>query len=175
MAKKKSRASRGADRKNGLGMTSMIDVVFLLLIFFMCATKFKVPEGSLRSFLPRERGQSVAPATLSLGCRLTLEFDEQTGQVICVADQKLVPPQTDTDRWGDFERHRDRPGPDLDFVKEHLELRKSTYTGQSDQGLPVVIEFEERVPYKYVVDLLDTCAKVDIEDIGFAVPEEVLE
>ena len=30
-----------------LKMTSMIDVVFLLLIFFIVAAKFRVPEGEL--------------------------------------------------------------------------------------------------------------------------------
>lgn len=175
MAKKESRASRAADQKSELDMTSMIDVVFLLLIFFMCATKFKIPEGALRSFLPRDRGQSSSSPTLSRGCRLTLQFDENTQDVTCYADEKLVPPQADTSLWGDFEHHRGRPGPDIDFVEQHLEMRKSTYTGFGDKGLPVVIDFGEKVPYKYVIDLLNACAKVDIQDIGFAAPEVPLE
>ncbi len=36
--------------------TSMIDVVFLLLIFFMCASQFRTVEKSLDSLLPRNRG-----------------------------------------------------------------------------------------------------------------------
>ena len=36
-----------------LNMASMIDVVFLLLIFFMCTSSFARPERSLPSRLPR--------------------------------------------------------------------------------------------------------------------------
>ena len=46
-------------------MTPMIDVVFLLLIFFMLATKFKMPEGTLRSYLPKNRGESNSRPMLS--------------------------------------------------------------------------------------------------------------
>jgi len=39
-----------------MDMTSMIDVTFLLLIFFMCTLKFKTLEGRLSAFLPKDRG-----------------------------------------------------------------------------------------------------------------------
>ena len=35
-------------------MTPMIDVVFLLLIFFMCTLKFKTLEGKLAAYLPHD-------------------------------------------------------------------------------------------------------------------------
>ena len=34
----------------------MIDVVFLLLIFFICTMKFKVLEGKLATVLPKDVG-----------------------------------------------------------------------------------------------------------------------
>ena len=37
-------------------MTPMIDVVFLLLIFFMCTLRFKTLEGKLAAYLPRDAG-----------------------------------------------------------------------------------------------------------------------
>ena len=37
-------------------MTPMIDVVFLLLIFFMCTLKFKTLEGKLSAYLPKDVG-----------------------------------------------------------------------------------------------------------------------
>jgi biopolymer transport protein ExbD len=36
--------------------TAMIDVVFLLLVFFMCTLKFKTLEGKLATYLPKDRG-----------------------------------------------------------------------------------------------------------------------
>ncbi len=41
--------------------TSMIDIVFLLLIFFMCATKFRQLEQRLDAFLPKDEGQMAVP------------------------------------------------------------------------------------------------------------------
>ena len=41
-----------------LDLTPMIDIVFQLLIFFMCATKFRTPEGLIEAYLPKNRGQS---------------------------------------------------------------------------------------------------------------------
>jgi len=45
-----------ADETCELEMTPMIDVTFLLLIFFMCTLKFKTLEGKLSAFLPKDVG-----------------------------------------------------------------------------------------------------------------------
>jgi hypothetical protein len=47
---------RIADAQSKLDMTPMIDVTFLLLIFFMCTLKFKTLEGKLSAFLPKDVG-----------------------------------------------------------------------------------------------------------------------
>jgi len=43
-------------------MTPMIDVTFLLLIFFIVTLKFKVLEGRLDAALPKDRGTSTSEA-----------------------------------------------------------------------------------------------------------------
>ncbi len=43
-------------------MTPMIDVTFLLLIFFMCSIKFKLLDGKLAAYLPRDVGVNATPA-----------------------------------------------------------------------------------------------------------------
>jgi len=48
------------DEEIQLEMTPMIDVTFLLLIFFLLTLKFKVLEGKLAAYLPRDAG--AAPA-----------------------------------------------------------------------------------------------------------------
>ena len=45
-----------------LDMTPMIDVTFLLLIFFMCTLKFKTLEGKLSAFLPKDVGVNQSDA-----------------------------------------------------------------------------------------------------------------
>ena len=43
-------------------MTPMIDVTFLLLIFFMCTLKFKTLEGKLAAYLPKDVGVNTTEA-----------------------------------------------------------------------------------------------------------------
>ena len=43
-------------------MTPMIDVTFLLLIFFMCTLKFKTLEGKLSAYLPKSVGLNIDPS-----------------------------------------------------------------------------------------------------------------
>lgn len=42
-------------------LTPMIDVTFLLLIFFLCSIKFKILEGKLQTFLPKDVGVNASP------------------------------------------------------------------------------------------------------------------
>lgn len=50
------------DQDSKLEMTPMIDVTFLLLIFFMCTLKFKTLEGKLAAYLPKDVGGSAIDA-----------------------------------------------------------------------------------------------------------------
>jgi biopolymer transport protein ExbD len=60
----------------GLNLTSMIDVVFLLLIYFMVATEFKTAEESFPMDLPmRDHGQ-----TLTLDNEPLVIFVESSGE-----------------------------------------------------------------------------------------------
>ncbi|MGE3166407.1 MAG: ExbD/TolR family protein [Planctomycetota bacterium] len=170
MATKRSRD--GSDTRSSTDMTSMIDVVFLLLIFFMCATQFKFPEGQLRSWLPRERGVEDFRTIQARGCRVALAVEDGTGRVQCWADEFSVP---ESSEMGDFEQHRGLPGPDLVALEEHIRLRKEAYVGLGDKGLPVVIDFSKDTPFKYIVDVLDICTRLEIEDLEFAQPELALE
>ena len=63
MAKRKNMALEQISKeKSELQMTPMIDVTFLLLIFFMCTIKFKVLEGKLAAYLPKDVGVNPEPA-----------------------------------------------------------------------------------------------------------------
>jgi biopolymer transport protein ExbD len=51
---------QGAEETKG-DMTPMIDCTFLLLIFFMCSIKFKILEGKLQTYLPKDVGVNATP------------------------------------------------------------------------------------------------------------------
>ena len=153
-------------------MTSMIDVVFLLLIFFMLATKFKMPEGTLRSYLPKNRGESNSRPILSETCRITLM--SEGGQVRAWADQSQVPLNDQLE--SDYEQFTGIAGPNLNFIEDHIMAAKASYVPLDGNGsLPVVIDFGKEVPYKYVIDVLNICARQEIVNIAFAQPEIPLE
>ncbi len=73
-------------------LTPMIDVTFLLLIFFLCTLSFRVLEGRLDTNLPKDVGQSSDPITAQLETfDVALEPDPtmQSGLRI-VANRRLV-------------------------------------------------------------------------------------
>ena len=156
-----------AETEAEMDMTSMIDVVFLLLIFFMCATKFRAPEGVLRAFLPRDRGNTSSSPTVQDNCRIVLA-PAANGETIVSADDRVIPntiiseyEEKYLDGGAGFER---------EVLTQHLLQRRDNYSGLSPT-LPVIIDFSPLVPWKYVVDVLDILKEIQITDIGFAMPE----
>lgn len=146
-------------------MTAMIDVVFLLLIFFMCATKFLEPEGVLRTFMPRDAGPSSDPErSFPRCCRVFLTLDD-AGELFVLADERRIPSNT----WGDYERWSGKPGLDVDELERHLTRRLETHNGV--EPLAVVIDFSAEVPSIYVVQVLNACRKIGIDDVRMAIPE----
>jgi biopolymer transport protein ExbD len=57
-------ASPNDDEVLAINLTPMIDVVFQLIIFFMCAMKFKTLEEKLKLDLPEKWGIEPSPARL---------------------------------------------------------------------------------------------------------------
>ena len=153
------------ESKSELRITPMIDVVFLILIFFLCATQLKVPEGLLCSHLPRDRGSSSGLVVPVLPCRITLANEK--GLIVLHADEQRIA----NDSWEELERTRGFAGPNIQKLAEHLSERKMNYTGQDANGLPVIIDFAKNVPWKYVTQALNICRRLNIADVSFAVPE----
>jgi len=53
-------------------MTPMIDVVFQLLIFFLCNLQYRTFEGRIDAFLPKDRGAAHGDVTLVTPVEITL-------------------------------------------------------------------------------------------------------
>jgi biopolymer transport protein ExbD len=53
-------------------MTPMIDVVFQLLIFFLCTLQYRTLEGRLDLLLPKDVGSAARPAVQTEPVRVTL-------------------------------------------------------------------------------------------------------
>jgi biopolymer transport protein ExbD len=95
MLKKKRRIGIAID------MTPMVDVAFLLLIFFMCTTQFKPPEKD-KITLPESNSEAKSPESDIITVAVTApkpEFGGQSGVRVIYMQRgqevsRLMPPET---------------------------------------------------------------------------------
>ena len=132
-------------------MTPMIDVIFLLLIFFVCTASFQAVE-------------QILPTNLSL-----------PGSI--AADVPLDPELEDLDEivvkilWHDGRaswRINSR-----DYVRL-LDVRAVLAAAARVKiDLPVILDVDPDVPLERVIDVYDLCRQIGLEKVQFATSGEV--
>jgi biopolymer transport protein ExbD len=126
-------------------MTPMIDVVFLLIIFFLVSSHLAKQEAQMPLPLPTavsgDQSAEQTPTRVTINVR---------------ADGTLV-----------LSGRR--------VVKEQLQQRLSERLDEAGPQLQVRIRADRRVPYQYVEPIMLACARAGIWDVSFAVyrPEDV--
>lgn len=140
-------SSRG---KLDLPMTPMIDVIFLLIIFFLCTASFRPPESLLPTLLnlPGSTGTVVEsdPELEDLD-EIVVELTWQDGRV----------------GW----RINDQPCPDLAAVAARLQA-----VAEIQIDLPVILDIAPAVPMEYVIDVYDLCRSLGLQRVQFAAPAD---
>jgi len=126
--------------------TPMIDVVFLLLIFFMCTLQFKTLEGILGTYLPTDRGLAPPFENLPPVEKIRLKLSLRGDQCICMVNGRAIGALPEA-RSRVFERIR----------SIHRALPES----------PAEIDPDPAVPHRYVVNLIDECIRADVKEIMF--------
>ncbi len=182
MARK--RLGRFEERDVELDLTPMIDIVFQLLIFFMCAMKFRTEEGMIEAFLPKNRGQSSGTPQIDLNeVRIKLLWYDRSGRPTNVKNARkggcvvLKVGDEVFNNAGEFEDHivKGRVLPELSpawgELFRKLEAFRDGYSGKSDKGLPVIIDARKQVPTKFVISVLNEVVRAKIKDVTFAAPE----
>jgi biopolymer transport protein ExbD len=147
------RSSHAFDRRSTLGvtMTPMIDVVFLLLVFFVWTASFQAIERSLPSRLLATPGSGSAA-----------EIDPE------LADFERVVVRV---QWRDNQpswQVNDRPLAGLDQVRQTLAAIAAI-----GASVPVVIDSAPEVPLGYVIDVYDLARLEGFGEVQFAAPEEL--
>jgi len=142
-----------------LRMTAMIDVVFQLLIFFLVGTKFRVPEGELEAYLPEEGGppKNLQELPEVDEIRVTLRVAQVTsanpyGAPSVLLDNTASKAGVRGGSMGWLERELDTLG----RSKEVLE------------NVPIIIEAEPHLAYKWVIEALDICRRTGFKKVNFA-------
>lgn len=131
-------------------MTSMIDVVFLLLIFFLCAASGKQAE----TLLPTTLGGSDGAAIMAPRAPSALPLDEVWIAVTAPAPDRVVMTLNETP----YSQFRE-----LEAVLTQLaELAPDS---------PVILDPRPEVPLGELLRLYDTCRRAGFETINFNIPK----
>jgi biopolymer transport protein ExbD len=135
-------------------MAPMIDVIFLLLIFFVCTASFRPPE-------------KVLPTRLSLSGEI--QSDVQIDPEIMDLDEIVVELlwRNIDGTWRAQWQINDRDYTNLAEVRAVLLAVKEL---KSD--LPVILDVEPDVPMKDVIDVYDLCRRVGLMRVQFAASAE---
>ncbi|MDQ7778866.1 MAG: biopolymer transporter ExbD [Planctomycetota bacterium] len=134
-----------------LNMTPMIDVIFQLLIFFMCTIRFRTMEGKLQSYLPKDRGDDRdIRVVLMPDMRVNISYDEQSGRTSWRFDQSRFT--------------------DLNRLEEAIVAKHQRCPVFNDRPVPVIVDADPNVPFSEVVRILDMCTGRGIEKVEFAMP-----
>ena len=132
-------------------MTPMIDVIFLLLIFFVCTANFQLVE-------------EVLPTNLSLpgsvDTQVEIDLLEEDLDDITVK----IFPRGDRTAWQVNGRDYDR----LEQVGAVLRA-----AAEIKIDLPVILDVDAEVPIEDVIDAYDLCRQIGLKRIQFAVSSDV--
>jgi len=122
--------------------TSMIDVVFLLLLFFIAGAKMKIPEQKLDTRMPKEGINPPPPPPF-----LPPEYN------VYVDGTDSAKPLFMLNRM-----------PVRDVNELSFKLR-SIAAASPDSS--VLIIGKNKTPFRYIVNALDACRLADISDVKF--------
>ena len=120
----------------GFQMAPMIDIMFLLLIFFIAAAVYSQWETKLEIQVPtsetaKHRARFPGEAIINI------------------------------DKGGKFFLNS------IEYTPERL-LKVLSQLAKTYPDQPVIIRADKNTPCKYLIQLLDICAKTDIANISFA-------
>ena len=131
-------------------MTSMIDVIFLLLIFFVCASAGQVQEGHLPTELAPGSIESVNPIVV----------ERPFGEVWLKLHQRVG---TEPGSKQTIVELNDRE------YSEDANLRQTlAVLAETTPEIPVILDIDGPVPLGDVVRVYDACQAAHFQQISFA-------
>jgi biopolymer transport protein ExbD len=145
---KKGGLRKRAPKRIGIkiDMTPMVDVAFLLLIFFMCTTVFRKPQA-LEINLPPDPNAKVEIAQSNVMTLRVIAHPDTTRGVRA------------------FWKIGDQPFQETRF--ENLEKTFET-EGKKNPKLVVLVKIDREVKYKYMVNLIDQLQFAELNRFSLA-------
>lgn len=161
MARKRKRKIEEAPKSD---MTPMIDVTFQLLIFFMLTIEFKILEGKLAAYLPKDVGVNTTESEPKEKVEIRIKVDTEGSKL----DPENGGPWSGT---GPFKYGPDRVlvysvGPRSTRRIEELSRRLSELYRADPEGAVTIAPYPKTV-YEDVIAVLDECVVIGFGDITF--------
>jgi len=145
MARKKKNTDMGPVK---MDLTPLIDCVFLLIVFFIVAGKFKKVESKLNAFLPKDIGiDNVAKP----------DPDKFFINVLCLGDRDKI-------EWRVNDALIESRS---ELVKKLVEISKGVVDSKK---IKVAIDGLSEINFYWVIAALDACAEAQLYEIMFAPP-----
>jgi biopolymer transport protein ExbD len=156
--RRRPRGFRGHSRL-ALNLTAMIDVVFLLMIYFMLATEFKAGEEIYRMDLPPRQPSSALREPFDLDeqpLRLTVASIGPGSRGYRLGIEGPYPQPASFEELHEFLRQR-RVGPD-------------TTGGLFEPDHPIVVQPTRRTRWEHAVEVFNVVARARYQNVTFARP-----
>ena len=142
-----------ASEKIKMDMTPMIDVVFLLIIFFMCTIKFKVLDGKIAAYLPKDVGVNTG-------------FTEMIDRLSIRVDRVKAVDVTDPGWIWDESQIRIHVGPkELSGLQELHDIIQRMHGANPD--LQATFEPGPGTYYIDALKIVNECLRADFDQITF--------
>src|SRR5262245_56209261 len=115
-----------------LNVVPLIDVIFCLLLFFMCSFHFKTLEGKMEAWLPTDKGEGAPqPNKAALSeIRITLDWDATTSRTV----RKFVRTEYAVDQ----------------ALAELMKREFDRHVAANEPNTPVIIQAAPQVPWAEV-------------------------
>lgn len=128
--------------ETAIELTPLIDVVFLLLIFFMISTTF-TKETSLKINLPESSGEASVQQPLSIEVQIGAESQYAIAADGEGAAKSLINSNRDT-------------------------LKRALTEYQSQQQLLLIIRADRKAPHEAVIRVMDVAQELGLTNVTFA-------
>jgi biopolymer transport protein ExbD len=142
-------------RRFHLRMTPMIDVIFLLLIFFVLTAKFRIPEQFLGSLLPKNESTRRQAGIIEPLVLYVIGTDTGCAVEIGTADRVVIQDRARDEGIADF----------ANKLADVLAAQKRTAND------PVEIQCDDDVEWDYLVKIQNVLYGMGIDDIAFNMPD----
>jgi biopolymer transport protein ExbD len=155
-----------------MNMTPMIDVSFLLIIFFICLP-MKALEGKIQAFLPTDKGINPTPTEPPVEIKVSVH-------IVARAEQKQLypPPPPPGVSDGVPRTMQDVPtqfrfkigSDETDDLRQVYDYIKKAYQAVKDTPNAKItgeIKAGHKVPHKFIVAVLNKFAEAGMEKVDF--------